>query len=108
MNKEMIVTTTNEVPGKKVVKILGLVRGNTVRSRNLGQDIGAALKSLIGGEIIAYSEMTTQAREEALNRMINAAIDLGADAIIGVKFTTSMVMTAASEMLAYGTAVKLK
>jgi len=108
MKKEMLVTTTEEVPGKKVVKILGVVRGNTVRARNLGRDIGAGLKSLIGGEIKTYSEMTSQSRDEAFNRMVNQAIDMGADAVIGMKFMTSMVMTGASEMLAYGTAVKLK
>jgi len=105
---EIIVSTTNEVPGKKVVKILGVVKGNTVRARNIGRDIGAGFKNLIGGEIKTYSEMTTNSRDEAYNRMINQAIELKADAIIGMKFMTSMVMQGASEMLAYGTAVKLK
>ena len=105
---EVIVTTANEVPGKKVVKILGIVRGSTVRARNIGRDIGASLKNIVGGEIKTYTEMTVQARDEAYNRMVNVAIDLGADAIIGMKFMTSMVMAGASEMLAYGTAVKLK
>jgi len=105
---KMIVTTTEEVPGKKVAQILGVVKGNTVRARNLGRDIGAGLKNLIGGEIKTYSDMTTTAREEAYNRMVNQAIDLKADAIIGMKFMTSMIMQGASEMLAYGTAVKLK
>jgi len=105
---EMIVTTANEVPGKKVVKVLGVVKGNTVRARNVGRDIGAGLKNLVGGEIKTYSDMTTHAREESFNRMVNQAIDLGADAIIGMRFMTSMIMQGASEMLAYGTAVKLK
>lgn len=105
---KVIVTTTDEVPGKKVVEILGVVKGNTVRARNIGRDIGAGLKNLIGGEIKTYSDMTTQAREESYNRMVNQAIDLGADAVIGMKFMTSMIMQGASEMLAYGTAVKLK
>ena len=105
---EIIVSTTNEVPGKKVVKILGVVKGNTVMARNIGRDIGAGFKNLIGGEIKTYSEMTTNSRDEAYNRMINQAIELKADAIIGMKFMTSMVMQGASEMLAYGTAVKLK
>jgi len=104
----MIVTTANEVPGKKVVKVLGVVRGNTVRARNIGRDIGAGLKNLVGGEIKTYSEMTSHSRDEAFNRMVNDAIELKADAIIGMKFMTSMVMAGASEMLAYGTAVKLK
>ncbi|MFH1151732.1 MAG: YbjQ family protein, partial [Nanoarchaeota archaeon] len=98
----MIVTTGNEIPGKKVVKILEVVRGSTVRARNIGRDIGAGFKNLIGGEIKTYTEMTAQARDEAFNRMVNEAINLKADAIIGVRFMTSMVMQGASEMLAYG------
>ena len=105
---EIIATTTLEIPNKKVAKILGVARGNTIRSRNIGRDIGAGLKNLIGGEIKSYTKMTTQAREEAFNRMINQAIEMKADAIIGVRFSTSMIMQGASEMLAYGTAVKLK
>lgn len=108
MSKEIIVTTSNEVPGKKVTQILGVVRGNTVRARNIGRDIGAGLKNLIGGEIKTYTEMTSDSRDEAFNRMVNDAIKLGADAVIATRFMTSMVMQGASEMLAYGTAVKLK
>jgi len=104
----MIVTTGNEIPEKKVVEILGLVKGNTVRARNIGRDIGAGFKNLIGGEIKTYTEMIAHSRDEAYNRMVNAAIDLGADAIIGMRFMTSMIMQGAAEMLAYGTAVKLK
>ena len=104
---DMIVTTGNDIPGKKVVKVLGVVKGSTVRARNIGRDIGAGFKSLIGGEIKTYTDMTKDSREEAYNRMVNEAIGLKADAIIGVRFTTSMVMAGASEMLAYGTAVKL-
>tara|TARA_Y100000310_G_scaffold65417_1_gene60899 strand:- start:1790 stop:2113 length:324 start_codon:yes stop_codon:yes gene_type:complete len=106
--REIIVTTGNEIPGKKVMKVLGVVRGSTVRARNIGRDIGAGLKNIIGGEIKTYTEMTSNARDEAYNRMVNQAINLGADAVIGVRFMTSMVMAGASEMLAYGTAVKLK
>jgi uncharacterized protein YbjQ (UPF0145 family) len=106
--KDMIVTTGNDIPEKNIVEILGIVKGSTVRARNIGRDIGAGLKSIIGGEVKTYTEMSKDARDEAYNRMVNEAIDMGADAIIGVKFTTSMVMTGASEMLAYGTAVKLK
>ena len=105
---EIIITTGNDVPGKKVVKVLKVVRGSTVRARNIGRDIGAGFKNLIGGEIKTYTEMTANARDESFNRMVNQAIDLGADAVIGVRFMTSMVMQGASEMLAYGTAVKLK
>lgn len=106
--KEIIVTTSNEVPGKKVAQILGVVRGNTVRARNIGRDIGAGLKNLIGGEIKTYTEMTSDSRDEAFNRMVNEAIKMKADAVIATRFMTSMVMQGASEMLAYGTAVKLK
>lgn len=106
--KEIITTTGLEIPNKKVVKILGVARGNTIRARHIGRDIGAGLKNLIGGEIKTYTTMTTQAREEAFNRMVNQAIEMKADAIIGVRFSTSMIMQGAAEMLAYGTAVKLK
>jgi len=105
---EITTTTCDEIPGKKVVKILGIVRGSTVRARNIGRDIGAGFKNLIGGEIKTYTEMVNQSRDEAFNRMINEAVALGADAIVGMKFGTSMIMQGASEMLAYGTAVKIK
>ena len=106
--KNIIVSTTSEIPGKKVKQILGVVRGNTVRSRNIGRDIGAAFKNMVGGEIKTYTELISQARDEALNRMINNAIEMGADAVVNLRFMTSMIMAGASEMLAYGTAVKLK
>lgn len=105
---EIITTTTAEIPGKKVSKILGVVKGNTIRARHIGRDIAAALKHIIGGEIVGYTQMTAQAREEAFNRMVNEAVDLKADAIINIRFTTSVVMQGAAEMLAYGTAVKLE
>ena len=104
---DIIVTTGNEVPGKKIIKVIGVVKGSTVRARNIGRDIGAGLKSIIGGEVKTYTDMTMNARDEAYNRMVNEALDMKADAIIGVRFTTSMVMQGASEMLAYGTAVKI-
>lgn len=107
MANELIVTTTMEIPGAKVVQILGVVKGNTVRARNIGRDIGAGFKNIIGGEVKTYTDMTTNARDEAFNRMVNQAIDIGADAVIGMRFMTSMIMQGASEMLAYGTAVKL-
>ena len=106
--EEMIVTTAMEVPGYKVSKILGVAQGNTVRARNIGRDIGAGFKSMVGGEIKTYTEMIAHSRKEAYNRMVNEAIDMGADAVIGFRFMTSMIMAGASEMLAYGTAVKLK
>jgi uncharacterized protein YbjQ (UPF0145 family) len=103
----IIVTTGNDIPNKKITEILGVVQGSTVRARNIGRDIGAGLKSIIGGEVRTYTEMTMNARDEAYNRMVNRALDLGAHAVINVRFTTSMVMAGASEMLAYGTAVKI-
>ena len=103
---EIIVTTGNDVPGKKIKKVLGIVRGNTVRARNIGRDIGAMLKNIVGGEIKTYTELTSQARDEAFNRMVNNAIDMGADGIIAMRFTTATVMQGAEEMLAFGTAVK--
>ncbi len=108
MSKEIIVLTTDKIPGKEIKEVLGVVKGNTVRARNIGRDIGAGFKSMVGGEVKTYTDMTTQAREEAFNRMINAAIEMNADAVIGFRFMTSMIMQGASEMLAYGTAVKLK
>lgn len=104
----VMITTTEKIPGKEIKEVLGVVKGSTVRVKNIGRDIGAGLKTLVGGEVKGYTEMSEQAREEALNRMINNAIDLGADAVIGVRFSTSMIMKGASEMLAYGTAVKFK
>lgn len=104
---EIIITTSENIPGKKIKKILGIVRGNTVRSRNIGHDIGAALKNIVGGEIKTYTELISQSRDEAYNRMINNALKMGADAVVNVRFATSTVMAGASEMLAYGTAVKL-
>ena len=105
---EIIVTTTENIPGAKVSKILGIVKGSTVRSRNIARDIGAGFKSIIGGEVKTYTAMTNNARDEAYNRMVNDAIKMGADAIIGMRFMTSMVMQGAAEMVAFGTAVKLK
>ncbi|MBU2503887.1 MAG: heavy metal-binding domain-containing protein [Nanoarchaeota archaeon] len=104
----MIVTTGEEIPGKKIAEILGIAKGNTVRARNIGRDIGAGFKSLVGGEIKTYSDMTSHARDESFNRMVNDAVSMGADAIICFRFSTSMIMQGASEMLAFGTAVKLK
>jgi uncharacterized protein YbjQ (UPF0145 family) len=105
---EIIVTTAFEVPDRKISKVLGIARGNTVRSRNIGRDIMAGFRSMVGGEVKVFTEMTAQSRDEALNRMINDAIKMGADAIIGFRFTSSTVMNMSAEILAYGTAVKLK
>ncbi len=105
---EMIVTTGNEIPGREIVEILGIVKGSTVRARNFARDFGASLKNLVGGEIKTYTQMANHARDESFNRMVNEAIELGADAIIGMRFSTSMILQGASEMVAFGTAVKLK
>jgi uncharacterized protein YbjQ (UPF0145 family) len=104
----MILSTLECVAGFEITETLGLVRGNTVRVRHLGNDILAGLKNLVGGEIVAYTELLVDAREQALDRMIADAEGLNADAILGIRFTTSMLMRGASEILAFGTAVKLK
>ena len=101
----MLVVSTENVPGKKVVKSLGLVRGNTIRARNVGSDIMAGLKNLVGGEVKQYTQMLNDAREQALNRMVKEAKGLGANAVIGIRFSTSQVMQGAAEIMAYGTAV---
>jgi len=101
----MIVTTLEEIPGKKIQRICGLVRGNTVRAKHIGKDIFAGLKQIVGGEIKGYTEMMTEAREEAIQRMVAEAEALGANAIVGMRLTTADVMASASEVLAYGTAV---
>ena len=103
----MIISTTEKVPGKEISEILGIARGSTVRARNIGRDIFAALKNIVGGEIEEYTKLQAQSREQAMQRMIKDAQNLGADAIVNVRLTTSMVMQGASEILAYGTAVKL-
>ena len=104
----MIITTTENIPNKKIKEALGICRGSTVRARNVGRDIFAGLKNIIGGEIQEYTKLQAQSREQALERMINDAEKLGANAIVNVRFTTSMVMQGASEILAYGTAVKIE
>ena len=101
----MIVTTTGTLPGRKIVRTLGLVRGNTIRARHLGRDIGAALRSMAGGEVTEYTKMLAEAREQAIDRMLAEAERLGANAVVEVRFSTSMVMTGAAEILCYGTAV---
>ncbi|MCB0713135.1 MAG: heavy metal-binding domain-containing protein [Ignavibacteriae bacterium] len=104
----MIITNTATVPGKEVVEVLEVVYGNTVQAKHLGKDIMAGFKSLVGGEIVGYSEMLTEARERATQRMVNAAESVGADAVVNVRYTTSAIMQGMSEVLAYGTAVKLR
>lgn len=101
----MIVVTTYQIEGKRIVKTLGLVRGNTVRTKYFGKDIMASFKKVVGGEIKGYTEMMTEAREEALQRMTKQAEDMGANAVISLRFMTSAITADASEILAYGTAV---
>lgn len=101
----MIIVTTNEIPGKQIVEVKGLTQGSTVQSKHIGRDIGAGLKSIIGGEITGYSEMMEEARNIALERMKQEAEKLGANAIVGMRYQTSTIMGGASEVIAYGTAV---
>jgi len=103
----MIVITTEQIEGKKIQETLGLVRGSTIRARHMGHDIMAGLRNIVGGEVKDYTVMLAQAREEALQRMIEQAEKMGANAIVGTRFVTSMVMSGAAEMVVYGTAVKV-
>ena len=101
----MIMTTTDAIPGKRVIKVLGLVRGNTIRARHLGRDILAVLRNIVGGEITEYTKLMAESREQALDRMRDEAARLGANAIVGLRFTTSFLSAGAAELLAFGTAV---
>lgn len=103
----MIIVTTPEVPNKKIIKVHGIARGSTVRARNVGRDIFAGIKNLVGGEIKEYTRLQAEAREEALQRLITDARKMSANAVINVRFTTSVIMQGTSEMLAYGTAVTI-
>jgi uncharacterized protein YbjQ (UPF0145 family) len=104
----MIVVNTDFVPGREIAELVGLVRGNTIRAKHIGKDIMAGLRNIVGGELTEYSEMISEAREEAINRMVDEAEKLGADAVINLRLTTSQVAAGAAEILAYGTAVRLK
>lgn len=104
----MIIVNTDFVQGKNIVKVLGMAKGNTIRARHLGRDIAAGLKNIVGGEIRDYTKMMAESREQALDRMIEDAQSLGANAVINVRFSTSMIMQSASEILAYGTAVVIE
>jgi uncharacterized protein YbjQ (UPF0145 family) len=101
----MIITTSGQIEGKRITKTIGLVRGNTIRARHLGKDIMAAFRGIAGGEITEYTKMMAEAREESIKRMTEEAEKQGANAIVGMRFTTSMVMQNAAEILAYGTGV---
>ena len=104
----MIVTTTDKIEGKQIVKTLGLVRGSTIRARHIGHDVMAGLRNIVGGEITDYTKMLAESREQALQRMVEQAEGMGANAIVSTRFVTSMVMSGASELLAYGTAVVIE
>jgi len=101
----MLLSTTESIPGKKVVKHLGLVRGNTIRARHIGKDIVAGLRNLVGGEVTEYTKLMAESREQAIDRMCEEAKKLGANAIVGLRFSTAEVAVHAAEILAYGTAV---
>lgn len=103
----MMLVTTNNVPGREVAEVFGIVRGTTVRARHVGRDISAFLTNLVGGEVEEYTKLLAEAREQALDRMRAEALALGADAVIGVRFTGTEIASGAAEILVYGTAVKL-
>ena len=104
----MIISTTDSIAGYEIIETIDIARGSTVRARNLGRDIFAGIKNLVGGEIREYTELMADAREQSIDRMKADADQLGADAIVNVRFMTAMVMQGASEILAYGTAVKIR
>jgi len=101
----MILASTPDIPEKKITKTFGLVKGNTIRARNIGRDIVAILKNMVGGEIEEYTKLLAQSREQAMDRMIASAEELGANGIIGIRFSTSYIMQSAAEIMVYGTAV---
>jgi uncharacterized protein YbjQ (UPF0145 family) len=104
----MLIVNTEQIAGFRITEHLGLVRGNTIRAKHIGKDIIAGLRQIVGGEIKEYTEMLTEARNEALLRMRTMADQMGADAVVNLRFVTSQVMTGAAELVAYGTAVKLE
>lgn len=104
----MIVTTSETIAGKRIVRTLGLVRGNTIRGRHLGRDLLARLRHLVGGEISEYTKLMAESREQALDRLVDEARELGANAVVALRFTTAEVAKGAAELLAYGTAVTLE
>ncbi len=104
----MIIVTTEHIQGKEIEKVLGMARGNTVRARAVGKDIMAMLRNVVGGEVTEYTKMIAESREQALDRMMENAKEMGANAVVNVRFGTSMVMRGAAEILAYGTAVVVR
>jgi len=104
----MIYSTTESIPGKEIEEIVGIVTGNVVQAKHIGRDIMAGLKNIVGGEIRGYTEMLTEARDIAVSRLVENAREKGADAVVGIRFTTSAIMDGSSEIMVFGTAVKLK
>ncbi|MAI89490.1 YbjQ family protein [Ponticaulis sp.] len=104
----MILTTTETVPGREVSEIIGIAKGNVVRARFVGRDIVAGLRTLVGGEVDEYTKLMAEAREQSYDRMVEEAQRMGADAVINIRFTTSLIMQGSSEIMTYGTAVRLK
>lgn len=101
----MLIVTSDDIPGKRIVKVLGLVRGNTIRARNIGHDVMAGLRNITGGEVTEYTKMIAESREQAIDRMMSEAESIGANAIVAFRLTTASMMSGAAELLAYGTAV---
>ncbi|MCC5854165.1 MAG: YbjQ family protein [Idiomarina sp.] len=107
MTQHIVISTTETIAGQQIVDTLGIVRGNTIRARHVGRDILAQLRNLVGGELHDYTKLMGEAREQALDRMLDEARSLGADGVVGVRFATSVVAASAAEILVFGTAVKL-
>lgn len=107
LTRDIFISSTDVIPGRKVLRVVGLVRGNSVRARHVGVDILATMKNIVGGEIREYTKLLGESREQALDRMADEAKSMGANAVVGMRFSTSMVMGGAAELLAYGTAVEL-
>jgi uncharacterized protein YbjQ (UPF0145 family) len=108
MTTKMIYTSTPDVPGREIEEILGVITGSVVQSKHVGRDIMAGLKTIVGGEITSYTELLTEARQIAIGRLVQEALKMNAYAVVNLRFTTSSIMGNAAEVLAYGTAVKLK
>jgi uncharacterized protein YbjQ (UPF0145 family) len=108
MTNKMIYTSTPDVPGREIEEILGVITGSVVQSKHVGRDIMAGLKTIVGGEITSYTELLTEARQIAIGRLVQEALKMNADAVVNLRFTTSSIMGSAAEVLAYGTAVKLR
>jgi len=104
----MIIVNTDTIAGKDIIQMLGIARGSAIQTKHIGKDIMSGLRHIVGGELVEYSKMLEESREKAINRMVDDAKSMGADAVINVRFMTSMIMSGAAEILAYGTAVKIK